>query len=271
MNNCLKVTLCFLLAFNGLAYSDEKGDVKKGVKFFQEGKLEEALTAFKSAEKAAPESLLPKYNALTTMAYIRQLNDMETKLTEEFESLGKDPVVRAKSAYNLGSAYLALIEAADKQDKLMERAQEVGKSVQWLKQSLLDNYLDNDAKNNLEYARKFEEKLKQQQQQQQDQQSDQENNEKKDQDSDKQQNQDNQQQQQQKDQQQNKKDQKQQQQKQQQQNQQQKQQQQQREISDSTAENLLQAAKTAEKQAMKLLRENQARKNKKQAKRGKDW
>ena len=238
--------------------------LRNGVDLFREGKFAEALAQFLSAEEAAPDSLLPTYNAITAMANAERLAEMEEKLTQRFADLGKDPAIRADSAYNLATAYLSVAAAADLENKLPEAAMELEKSIQWLKQSLLDNHDDVEAKNNLEYALKLREKL-QQQQQEQNQQDQQNQNQQQDQDQ--QQQEQNQQQQEQQDNQQQNEQQKQQQD----QNQQKQQQQEQKEISDATAENLLQAAKDAEKRAMKMMREQKNRKNRKKSPSGKDW
>jgi Ca-activated chloride channel family protein len=253
--------------------AEEASDqLRRGVELFREGKFQQALSAFLDAEKAQPDDPIAPYNALTTMANTGQLEEMEKKLSEQFASLGTEPTLRARSAYNLGTAFLRLADEADKQNMLQQRAGELQKAVQWLKQSLLDDSTDTDAKNNLEYAQKLLEKLQQQQQdQEQNQDQDQEQKQKQDdkqQDSQQKQDQDEKQQQNEQQQQQQDQQDKQQQQE---QNQQQQQELKEREISDATAKNLLEAAKDAEKRAMQMLRENMKRKQKDRKARGKDW
>jgi Ca-activated chloride channel family protein len=259
----------------GIVQSEEVSDqLRRGVELFREGQFQEALSAFLNAEKAQPGDPIAPYNALTTMANSGRLEDMEKKLSDQFAALGADPTLRARSSYNLGTALLKRADEADKQNMLPQRAGELQKAIQWFKQSLLDDSADFDAKNNLEYAQKLLEKLQQQQQQQEQNQDQQQKKDDRQQDSQQKQQQD--QEQQQKDQQQQDQQQQnqQQQQDQQQQNQQQQQQQQdlkEKEISDATAKNLLEAAKDAEKRAMRMLRENIKRKQKDKKARGKDW
>lgn len=243
--------------------ADETDQLKRGVELYNSGKFAEALEAFLKAEEADPKAPLPKYNAMAVMAETEKLNEMERKLTADFSTLGSQEDIRAKSAYNLGTAYLKLVDAADKAGQLPSKAKELDSAVNWLRRSLLDDSIDSEAKNNLEYANKLKKKLEKQKQDQQgdgknkDQQDQQDKQDKQD------QKQDQQDQKQQKDQ-----DRKQ---DQQQQNQQERKEQQEREISDDMARNLLEAARDAEKKAIKMLREQLKKKAGKKPRKEKDW
>lgn len=246
---------------------DDTDQLKHGVELYNKGKLDKALEAFLKAEKADPKAPLPKYNAMEVMAETKKLNELEKKLTTDFSTLGEQGDIRAKSAYNLGTAYLKQVDAADKAGQLQSKAKELDSAVSWLRQALLDDSVDSEAKNNLEYANKLKDKLEKQQQNQQDKQNKQDKQDKKDQ----KQNQKDQKQQEDKNQKQDQQNQQKQQNQQQQQNQQERKEQQEREISNDMAHNLLQAARDAEKKALKMLRAQLKKKAGKKPHKEKDW
>ena len=265
----IPLALLFLLA------ADESTDdpFARGVELFGKGLYAEAVNQFARAEDLDSQDLLARYNGLTGLTAAGDLQRALAKLGADFETLDLRPAVRARAAYNLGTAFLALADEADRAGNLDSRAPELMQAVNWLRRSLLDSPGDTPARNNLEYANKLLEKLQQQQQQQGEGQQDQ--------DQDQQQGENQQQQQgegeQNKQQQQGEGEQNEQQQQQQgegeqsEQNQQQQQQQQKREIPPDVARNLLKAARDAELKAMKMLREQRNKDAKKKSSNKRDW
>lgn len=269
----IRVLTLLLLAGPLLALADDaRPHLRAGAKLFAEGKFAEALEKFLAAEKADPKELSARYNAVTALAH-GDPGGADKKLTEDFEAMAPDTSLRGMAAYNAGTAMLDQALDADRANQLMAKENELNSAIRWLRQSLLDASADYDAKNNLEIANRLRQKLEQQKQQQQNQQDNKDNqNKDQQQDQKQQQDQEKKEQDQQKDQQnQQQKENQNQNKPQQDQSQPQEQKQQEREISEATAKNLLQAAKDAEKRAMKMLREQQNRKNRKRPVDGRDW
>jgi Ca-activated chloride channel family protein len=267
-----------LFALLALAAADaaQKNPFEHGIKLYEQGRYADAVREFSRAEKIDPKDILAKYNGLTSLAAAGDLQRALAKLGADFEALDVHPSVRARAAYNLGTAFLGLADEADRAGQLQTRAGELTESAKWLRRSLLDSPGDNQVRNNLEYANKLLDKLRQQQQQQQKQQQNGEGKDQKDQQQQQNQSDQNRQQQNEQQQQQNKQQEGQQQNEQQQrerQGTQQEQQQQQkpREIPPDVARNLLKAARDAELKALKMLRDQQNKDAKKQPGNRKDW
>lgn len=150
----------------------EKSPFETGRKLFGQGRYAEALTEYMKAEKADPVDPLAKYNSLTCLLADHRLEQAERKLTAEFDKFGGAAGTRAKAAYNLGTAHLKRAEEAKSQGQQAETSiGDLQKAVSWLERSLLDDHTDIDAKNNLELARKLLEKMQKEQQEQDDQQN----------------------------------------------------------------------------------------------------
>jgi Mg-chelatase subunit ChlI len=251
---------------------------EQGIALYRQGRFADAVREFAAAEKIDPKDVLAKYNGLTCLASGSDLQRALAKLGADFDALDVRPPVRARAAYNLGTAFLKLADEADRAGSLQTRAGELSEAAKWLRRSLLDAPGDLPVRNNLEYANKLLDKLKQQQQQQQQNQGNKDNQQQQQQDQNSQ-NQKQQQgdqkqqqnQQQQQGQQQQSQDQQRQQRQQQEGQRQEGQQQEQRKIPPDVARNLLKAARDAELRALKMLRELQNKDAKKQPSNKKDW
>jgi len=144
---------------------EEIGPFERGLELFRRGRYEEALRQFEAAEALAPGDPLGGYNSLTCRAAAGALEEAESVLTATFDELGRRPAIRARAAYNLGTAYLRLADEAARDGALASRQGELHAAIRWLRQSLLDVPEDRDAKSNLEYANRLLEELESQQQQ----------------------------------------------------------------------------------------------------------
>jgi|GEM_PF-6840342 len=155
--------LAALLALMQAGAPDEEQPMLRGLEHFEAGRWAEALACFRQAEEADPSDLTAKYNSHRTVLAQEELALAEQELTEKYAALASARSIRAAAAYNLGTAYLAIADEADKAGALAQAAAELEQARSWLQRSLLDNSADREAKNNLEYANKLAEKLQQQQ------------------------------------------------------------------------------------------------------------
>jgi Ca-activated chloride channel family protein len=169
--------LCMLvLAFPFLTgFGDSPGSRnRKGNKYYREGRFDDALTEYRSAQVVAPELPELAFNAGDALYRKGVVPDA---LKEYAKAAGAaDPTLAASASYNAGTAAM--------------NAGDLETAVDLFKASLKLNPADQDAKHNLELALKL---LQEQQQQQQNQQQQQDQQDQKDQQEQNQQQQQNQQ------------------------------------------------------------------------------
>ncbi len=126
--------------------------MKEGIRAYDAGEYDEALSRFEAAEVEAPDNPKVRYNAASTRY---KTGDYESAAKEFGQVLSntKDPELQAKAYYNLGNTAF--------------RKNDLKASSEYYRKALSIAPEDRQAKENLEFVLKALEEQKQQEQQQQ--------------------------------------------------------------------------------------------------------
>ena len=114
------------------AAEDEIEPFERGLELFRQGRYEEALRQFEAEEALEPGDLLTGYNSLTCRAAAGTLEEAERALMATFDELGRRPAIRARAAYNLGTAYLRIADEAARNGTLASRHGELNSRLKSL-------------------------------------------------------------------------------------------------------------------------------------------
>jgi len=161
---CLSILLC--LVHLAISAQEERSHIRKGNKYFKEGKIEEASKEYNEAIKIKNDLPEGVYN-LGNVEY--QKKDF-AKAAEKYETaamMTKDNEQQAKAYHNMGNSFL--------------EAKDYNKSIEAYKKALRLNPKDMDTKYNLAYAMQMLKNNPQEQQQDQEQNEDNKDEEKEDQ------------------------------------------------------------------------------------------
>jgi Ca-activated chloride channel family protein len=181
-----------LLLWSAFAFAINSASADTASHLYEQGKYQESYERFKKAAEHQKNNW-PLFYDLGAAAYkAGQLGDAAEAFEKAMAS--PDPLLQAKSLYNLGNTYYRIGEAAEKEapQKAMPVYEQALKTFE---NAIAADPKDEDAKFNRDAVKKKLEELKKKQQQQQQKQDQQKDPQKKDQDEDKEKQDQNQQQQ----------------------------------------------------------------------------
>lgn len=134
------------------------GDFERGNRLYREGRIEEAVEAYRSALQDGNRSPELRYNLGTALLRLGRLDEAEQHFEAALQSV--DPEVRQPTHFNLGNRFLSeALNAPEEEEAAAERARLLDSAVDAYKQALRLEPQDADAKWNLELALREREEL----------------------------------------------------------------------------------------------------------------